>query len=89
MFLNKEDLNSSNDFVAISCVSDQLVATSDVVIGGETWHMLEVMLFKEIWLERNYTIPLESFSDRLRGLAGRISRRPITSSDDSCHCTIL
>ena len=81
VFFPDEDFGEGwNQFYELSSVTHMLAVTDNVLIGGESRRVAEIMLFRRFWLEENYISPLRSFESRLqrlaRGLPGRAPSPP-------------
>ena len=91
IFLNEEMCrNSCNKFFELSAVSNQMLVTDSVLIGGQQRRVQKIMTFKEAFLRMDYIEPMDYYSQRLRRIASsarleaerRPQRRAINSSPD-------
>ncbi|XP_033731923.1 uncharacterized protein LOC117321573 [Pecten maximus] len=67
--------NSMNKFYELNAVSNRLLVTEEIIIGGQTRKVLKILCFRKIWLECFYVEPMGQFKERLGRIAGRISGR--------------
>ena len=75
IFLNEEMCrNSCNKFFELSAVSNQMLVTDSVLIGGQRRRVQNIMTFKESFLRAYYIEPMDFYSQRLRRIASS-SRR--------------
>ena len=64
VFILKEDLDTGNRFFKITDESMNFHAIRQIVIGGITTKVLNIMLFKFNWLNKNYFLPLKRLTQR-------------------------
>ena len=64
VFIPKEDLDMDNRFFKITDESLNFHAIEQIVIGGITTKVLNIMLFKFNWLNKNYFLPLKRLTHR-------------------------
>ena len=80
--------DSNNEFYDIGTVSNQLVVSSSIVIGGQKKSIRKIMTFKMVWLERNYLEPMQALASELEEAENSRRRRALQAqrnrSDDSC-----
>ena len=60
-----EDISDGNEFYELSAVNTRLVVAQSLLIGGQQKRVKKIMMFKKVWIERNYLNPLLAFE---RGL---------------------
>ena len=64
VFILKEDLDAGNRFFKITDESMNFHAIRQIVIGGITTKVLNIMLFKFNWLNNYYFLPLKRLTQR-------------------------
>ena len=64
VFIPKEDLDTGNRFFKITDESMNFHAIRQIVIGGITTKVLNIMLFKFNWLNKNYFLPLKRLTQK-------------------------
>ncbi|KAL3863095.1 hypothetical protein ACJMK2_004871 [Sinanodonta woodiana] len=83
--------DSENKFYEISAVSNQLLLTNSILIGGQQRAVHKIMTFKMSWLEQHWSEPIKALLREPK--APSIQRDPIYimqppsgSSDECCDC---
>ena len=84
IFFPAEDsaFDRCNAFFELSAVSTKMVVAESLLIGGQRRRVRKIMMFKNSWMENNYSEPMRSFSEGRRIERARRSQQ----GDD---CTIL
>lgn len=81
IFFPSEDIDGSNEFFELSAVSTRLMVTDSLLVGGQRKKVRKIMMFKKVWMERNYIEPLKEFAERRRPA---IRSPPRRSNNDGC-----
>ena len=77
------DFGRNNAFLELSSVNTRMVVARSILVGGQQRRVRNIMMFKKIWIEKNYIVPLRLISEGRRALPQRRARRNASS------CTIL
>ena len=64
VFKLEENIDAGNKFLKITNEQTGIHADQEIFIGGITVRVLQLMLFKMTWLQRNYLEPYEKLSRR-------------------------
>lgn len=81
MFQNDEMCgNSSNEFYDVGLVSNRMLVSESIVIGGQSRAVKKIMTFKMSWLRKNYIEPMQALSSQLQ--SRQVQQR--RARDDSC-----
>jgi hypothetical protein len=72
--------NSSNEFYDIGLISNRMVVSESIVIGGQSRSVKKIMTFKMSWLRQNYIEPMQALSSQLQTRQAQQRR----ARDDSC-----
>ena len=83
VFIPSEDIDSDNEFFELSAVNTRMVVTDSLVVGGQRKRVRKIMMFKKVWLERNYLEPMKEFAERGRRRQA-IRAPPRRQSSDDC-----
>lgn len=74
--------NSNNSFFKITDSRFSFAATREFVVGGRNICTLNIMAYKQVWLDRFYNNPMRHYSERLNairnGTIGRFGSNQIT-----------
>ena len=81
IFHPSNDCDGANAFLELSAVRTDMIMTNSLVVGGQRRNIQKIMLFKEVWMERNYIEPLRSIA--------RSGRRPPPPRRSNSSCTIM
>ncbi|XP_061192211.1 uncharacterized protein LOC133200391 [Saccostrea echinata] len=65
-------------FYELSAVQNRFLVTDTVLLGSQQRHIKKIMTFKKTFLQNYYIIPIATFADRLRVIAG-IDNQPRAS----------
>ena len=81
VFPSEDCGGGANQFIELTAATHMLAAVSpNVLIGGESKRVANIMFFQRRWMENNYISPVRSFESRLqrlsRGLPGRAPAPP-------------
>ena len=70
VFFPSEDCGGrTNQFFELSAATHMLAVSDNVLIGGESKRVANIMFFQRRWMEDNYISPLRSLESRLQRLA--------------------
>lgn len=81
--------DSSNKFYDLVTVSNQLVVSSSIVIGGQTKNISNIMTFKMYWLRTYYLEPIQALARELDEAEESRRRRAIAAGQSDDDCIIL
>lgn len=91
--------SSSNKFFEISAVSNRLLVTDSILVGGQSRAVSKIMVFRRDWISRYWVEPMKTFAPRLARIAGQAQQElygsqtpllPRAHKDEGCCCcTIL
>jgi hypothetical protein len=79
IFHREESMNGSNRFLKLSATKTGIIATESLLIGGQSKKIVNIMQYKNSWMENNYYTPV-------RELRHNLSASTRSSNDD---CNIL
>ena len=79
--------DSNNEFYNVNAVNTTLVVANSVVVGGQRRQVQKIMVFKRVWMERNYFQPLGELNERLR--RQRTAWSGSSNTNQSGTCIIL
>lgn len=63
--------NSNNSFFKITDSRFSFAATREFVVGGRNIRTLNIMAYKQVWLDRFYYNPMRHYSERLNAIYNR------------------
>lgn len=81
--------DSNNKFYDIVTVSNQLVVSSSIVIGGQRKNIRKIMTFKIAWLRKFYLEPLQALARELDEAEESRRRRAIAARRSNNECTMM
>ncbi|XP_062619117.1 uncharacterized protein LOC134280693 [Saccostrea cucullata] len=78
--------DKSNNFYEIGTISNRMLVSRSIVIGGQTRNIRKIMTFKMDWLRNYYITPMQAIAREMEEAEER-RRRAIAArrrNDDSC-----
>ena len=69
--------DKQNQFFKLEAVRTNLLISESLMIGGQRRAVKNIMAFKPVWLQENWVIPMQTYTERLARIAqGRPQPRP-------------
>lgn len=82
LFLDEEMCgNDINKFYKLGAVRHRFLITEEIIIGGQTTHVKQILCFRKMWLEYCYLEPMKNVEKELRSIAGKLTGKPQTGTN--------